>query len=320
MSGTRRWYGLSFATGLALIALGCMHADKDTAPFDHEPIKHDHGTHYPVPPPGAVPRELDKITLPPYVIEAPDQLLIEVAWRTKVPRTNTKGDPIKGDDGKNIMVDSTERLPVQPVSGPFMVRMDGSVGLGFWGAVPVAGLTLEQAAEAIRAHLVKEPTLAQYDIDPKKIFVIVDVLAYNSKRYYVIMDGGGLSAGEQMFSFPITGSETVMDAISNIGGLSDVSSKRNIWIARRTPYPNQPWQILPVDWIGTTQHGITFTNYQILPGDRIYVKAQRLVAVDRALARIISPVERAFGITLLGASSVSEIKNINRGGTNGTTP
>ena len=31
-----------------------------------------------IPEPGAVPRELDKITLPPYVIEAPDVLTIEV--------------------------------------------------------------------------------------------------------------------------------------------------------------------------------------------------------------------------------------------------
>ena len=34
-----------------------------------------------VPPPGTVPVELNKITLPPYVIEAPDQLLIEVVQR-----------------------------------------------------------------------------------------------------------------------------------------------------------------------------------------------------------------------------------------------
>jgi polysaccharide export outer membrane protein len=124
-----------------------------------------------------------------------------------------------------------------------------------------------------------------------------------------------------MFSFPITGSETVMDAISNMGGLPDVASKRNIWIARRTPYPGQPWQILPVDWIGTTQHGITHTNYQIMPGDRIYVKAQRLVSLDRTLARIISPVERVFGITLLGSTTVNQIRTnpTSTGGT-GTTP
>jgi polysaccharide export outer membrane protein len=151
----------------------------------------------------------------------------------------------------------------------------------------------------------KQDILSKFGTKPEAIFVSVDVIAYNSKRYYVIFDGGGF--GEQVVSFPITGSETVLDALSNVGGLSDVSSKRNVWVARRTPHPGQPWQILPVDWVGITQHGHTFTNYQVLPGDRIYVKAQRLVTIDRTLARIFAPVERVFGVTLLGTSTVNQV-------------
>jgi polysaccharide export outer membrane protein len=311
MSGARQKYGLCLATGLALTALGCVHGPHEPLDDDRHqhPLKHEAGPAFPVPPEGAVPRELDKITLPPYVIEAPDQLLIEVGFLTKVVDRNAKGEPLLDKDGKEVKKDAIDRLPVQPISGQFLVRPDGSVGLGFWGSVPVSGLTLEQAIDAIKAHLVREPALSKYDIKPEALFVIVDVVAYNSKRYYVIFDGGGPSSGEQMQSFPITGSETVMDAIANVGGLPDVSSKRNIWIARRTPYPGQPWQILPVDWIGTSQHGITFTNYQIMPGDRIYVKSQRLVSFDRTLARVISPVERVLGITLLGASTVGQVKS-----------
>ena len=133
------------------------------------------------------------------------------------------------------MRDDTAGLPVQPISGPFQVRLDGTVGLGFWGSVPVAGLTLDQAAEAIRSHLLQHETLKQFGTAAESVIVIVDVLAYNSKRYYVITDGGGF--GEQVFPFPITGSETVLDAMGNINGLPDVASKRNIWVARRTPAP-----------------------------------------------------------------------------------
>jgi hypothetical protein len=32
-----------------------------------------------------------------------------------------------------------------------------------------------------------------------------------------------------------------------------------------------PEQILPVDWNGITRAGNTRTNYQLLPGDRLYV-------------------------------------------------
>ena len=119
-------------------------------------------------------------------------------------------------------------------------------------------------------------------------------------------DGGG--AGEQVVARPIVGSETVADAIAAIGGLPPVASKRDIWIARRSPTPGCPEQILPVDWVGTTQHGIAATNYQVMPGDRIYVKAQKLVTIDTALARALSPIERLLGVTLLGSSTVNQIQ------------
>ncbi|AWM37963.1 ECF RNA polymerase sigma factor SigE [Gemmata obscuriglobus] len=66
-------------------------------------------------------RELAPISLKdglsPYVIEAPDTLLIEVVVQRK------------GVDGP-----VAERLTLQPISGQFQVRPDGTVGLGFWGA------------------------------------------------------------------------------------------------------------------------------------------------------------------------------------------
>jgi polysaccharide export outer membrane protein len=302
MRGGRRV--LVFAIGLSLLgpgAVGCHHA------HFHQVGPHELGAGVMVPPQGAVPRELDKITLPPYVIEAPDQLLIEVVQRGRVPELDNQGKQLMGPDGKPLFKEVTDRLPVQAISGPFQVRLDGTVGLGFWGSVPVSGLTLEQAAEAIRNHVVQNPALRDFSTNPQSIVVIIDVIAYNSKRYYVIFDGGGFAAGEQVLSFPITGSETVLDAMSNVAGLPDVASKRNIWVARRTPHPGQPWQILPVDWVGMTQHGITVTNYQVMPGDRIYVKAQKLVTVDRTLARVFAPIERMFGITLLGTSTVNQI-------------
>src|SRR5262245_1570920 len=248
MRCARQYRGLAVIAGLLLGAIGCVHAPRGG--FGHAPVGQETIPHIAVPPPDAVPRELAKVTLPPYVIEAPDVLLIEVRQKSMV-------------EGKL----TTAGLELQPISGQFQVRVDGTVGLGYWGAVPVSGLTLEEAANTIRNHLLQKDEIKGLKLDA--LIVIVDVIAYNSKRYYVITDGGGF--GEQVFPFPITGSETVLDAISNINGLPDVASKRNIWVARRTPHPGQPWQIFPVDWVGITQHGITYTNYQVFPGDRIYV-------------------------------------------------
>src|SRR5262249_37650136 len=140
---------------------------------------------------------------------------------------------------------------------------------------------------------------------PSKLFVIVDVLAYNSKTYYVITDGAGF--GEQIFSFPLLGGETVLDALSRVNGLPDIASKRDIWIARRSPMPGIPEQILPIDYVAITQHAVTQTNYQVMPGDRVYVKAQGIFRFDRMLQKVLTPIERLLGITLLGSSAVNSI-------------
>src|SRR5947208_2293479 len=123
----RRWKVLLLATAL-LAPGGCMHGSHQH--MGTGPMGGDAMANITVPPPGTVPRELEKIVLPPYVIEAPDQLLIEVIQRSQVPDLDDKGNEKKGPDGKVIMKPVTDRLPVQPISGPFHVRLDGTVGLG----------------------------------------------------------------------------------------------------------------------------------------------------------------------------------------------
>jgi polysaccharide export outer membrane protein len=224
----------------------------------------------------SVPNESAKVPLTPYVIEAPDILLIE----------------------------STQKLPDQPIRGQHLVRPDGTVNMGIYGSTLVAGMTLDQAKEAVGRVLGTRIK----DFDTRNLNV--DVLAYNSKFYYVITDGGGY--GEQVVRFPITGNETVLDGISQIYGLPAVASKKHIWVARR-PNESGPEQILAVDWIGISQRGSTATNYQILPGDRIYVNADHWVKFDSKVAKVLSPFERIFGFTLLGSETVNSImgRNVN---------
>ena len=182
----------------------------------------------------------------------------------------------------------------QVIRGEHLVRPDGTVSLGTYGKVYVAGMTVEQIKAAIEAHLAK--TLYKPEVD-------VDVLAYNSKFYYIITDFAG--NGEQVTKLPSTGNETVLDAIANVGGLSVVSTKI-LWVARPAPAGNVD-QILPVDWKGITRRGHTRTNYQLLPGDRVFVMSQPVAKFDSYLARILNPIERMFGVTLLGTSVVNTL-------------
>jgi polysaccharide export outer membrane protein len=194
----------------------------------------------------------------------------------------------------------------QRITGPHLVRPDGSVSLGTYGSLRVVGLTLAETKAAIEAHL------SRHLLNPE---VVVEVQGFNSKTYYVIMDGGG--AGQQVVRLPVTGKETVLDAIAQVNGLSPVSSTHHIWVARPAPTDCAPYQVLPVDWFSVSTRGDPTTNYQLMPGDRVYVDAQAAVVADTYLARFLAPVERLFGVTLLGTNTVHQIQNRGPGSVGG---
>jgi polysaccharide export outer membrane protein len=193
-----------------------------------------------------------------------------------------------------INVSLASMAATQQIAGEHLVGPDGTVTLGIYGSVPVVGLTVAEAKAAIERHL------SQFLEDPE---VAVDVFGYNSKVYYVVTQGAGM--GDGVYKFPITGNETVLDAISQINGLQQVSSKR-IWIARPTDVPGDVQQ-LPVSWEAITAQAAAGTNYQILPGDRIFIAEDRLIALDTSLAKIIAPLERIMGFTLLSAGTATRL-------------
>ena len=308
MSGQTYHRLMSCLVASAVFLGGCMHGHNTTV----VPMSNPN-----------VPSELSKVTLPPYVIEPPDILLIDVYLPPRVQG----GQPLL--------------LYPQPIQGLHPVQLDGTIRLGIWGSINVAGLTLDQAADAVRRLVFerskledekarknppkpdpdakkddKDATNFQFPpiADPSKLFVVVDVSQFNSKYFYVITDGAGY--GEQIYRFSVVGNETVLDALAFINGLPSVGSRKNIWVARRTPHQGQVDQILPVDYIGMTQHGVTATNFQLMPGDRVYVKSERIFRIDSFLQKALTPVERILGVTLLGSSTYNSISGRNIGGGN----
>ena len=80
--------------------------------------------------------------------------------------------------------------------------------------------------------------------------------------------------------------------------------------------------VLVVTLVGTLififwRLGATATNYQLMPGDRVFVQAYPLVSIDTAMARFLAPLERTFGIALLGSSTVYNLQNGGQGGNQG---
>ncbi|MDR1923207.1 MAG: polysaccharide biosynthesis/export family protein [Planctomycetaceae bacterium] len=178
---------------------------------------------------------------------------------------------------------------IEQIAGQHLVGPDGYITLGSYGRVLVSGLTIPECREAIELHLSKALEHPQ---------VAIDVFSYNSKDYFVIFQSA--AQGEQVLRFPYTGNEDVLRAIANCNGLTPNASKR-IWVARPIGNSHKPI-ILPVDWVDITAFAGTHTNYQLLPGDRVFVLEDRWVMTDGVLARIIAPMERVMGFSLLTAS------------------
>jgi polysaccharide biosynthesis/export protein len=181
------------------------------------------------------PKELEMASLPPYVVEPPDE--IEINIRPSV-----------------LDLPTTQSLIVQP---------DGTIDLGFAGDVYISNLTLDQIELKIAQHLEKQSAAEGKPLRARPRVSIRLVNGSQSKTYFVL--GTVTTQGK----FPCTGNETVLEAILG-AGLRTNSLPEKAYLVR--PHPIGAEQtILRIDWEGITKRGETLTNYQVLPGDRIIV-------------------------------------------------
>ncbi|QDV87439.1 SLBB domain protein [Stieleria magnilauensis] len=207
--------------------------------------------------PHGIPRENAKSALPLHSLQPGDALLIE---------------PVNQDRDLRLPADQA-------------VLADGTVDLGPYGRVIVVGRNLEQAEALIERQITDQ---IRQQISACKPFVSPDVKESLSKpplpddcdtiainvrllepvhRFYVF---GEVNAPG---SFPLTGSETVLDAIVSAGGLTSSANPCQILLARPTD-PGECRVTLPVCYREIVQMGNTATNYQLQPGDRVFVAAR----------------------------------------------
>jgi polysaccharide biosynthesis/export protein len=197
-----------------------------------------------------------------------------------------------------VSVQLAKTAAIAPVTGEYLVTPDGTVNLGQYGSVQVMGKTVEEAKTAVEKQLSKRLVSPEASVEIKQ---------FNSKVFYIVSQGAGM--GDNIRRVPITGSDTVLDALSAVNGLSQLSSKK-MWIARPSPANPAKGKILPVDYVGITQHGATATNYQILPGDRLFIAEDKTIAVNNWLTKTTAPIERVLGVISLGAATIRTVKEL----------
>jgi protein involved in polysaccharide export with SLBB domain len=188
----------------------------------------------------------------------------------------------------------------QQITGTYLVQQDGIVNLRQYGVVNVSGKTVSEIKQAIEKHL------EQFFDSPE---VTVDVVGYNSETYFVVRENS--INGEDVVRLPITGKETVLDAIGAIGGMTAVSSQR-VWIARPVPGSIGCEQILPIDYLAITRGADSSTNYQILPGDRVFIAEDGLVATNAFINKLTNPLFQLLNITQLGTNTSKSLQVMGR--------
>ncbi len=183
-------------------------------------------------PPPTIGREMDKRSAESYTVEPGDVLLAQPAG-----------------------LGSSLRLP-----GDQPVLPDGTIKLGKFGPLHVAGMTVEQIEKEVNARIAPKTE------DDR---VVVRLVSRESKVYYVLGEVNAPGA------FQLKGRETVLDALVAAGGLNSNASRRGIILSRPTP-PKSCRIVLPVRYNRIVQLGDTTTNYQIKAGDRVYVPSRCL--------------------------------------------
>jgi polysaccharide export outer membrane protein len=207
-----------------------------------------------------------------------------------------------------LMIEASDALPGRPVAGERLVRPDGTILLPSYGEVYVVGMTPRQAESAIADLMAKHLTTRPQ--------VSVDVASYNSKFYYV------WGEVDRPGRYPVTGNDTVLDAMSLAGGPTPFANTHTICLVRpndpaaqfapevtegggqvvavHTEFDEAHQQILPVDLRAVVEDGDPTTNYQLLPGDRVVVKLVPAANLERKLDPILTIAERVLSIGVLG--------------------
>ena len=147
----------------------------------------------------------------------------------------------------------------------FLVPLAGVALIMGVSTAPASAQGLQPDRMAIEAVAAEELTSPQ---------VTLDMFSYNSQRYYIVEQDG--DQGEHVHTFPITGNETALDAIAQLGGITSPDSSR-VWISRPPQDGIGAEQVLPVDWDKIKRGESPTTNYQILPGDRVFIASHNPV-------------------------------------------
>lgn len=177
--------------------------------------------------------------------------------------------------------------PEPAITRVVTVRPDGRVSLDLVGDVEVASKTIEEIRELITTKI------GQYIVHPD---VTVILRRSSSRKYYVF--GQVRRSG----AYPLIGTVTAAGALAQAGGGTQYAALNSARLMR----PTEAGEVFKIRLKDITQSGIGDTNYELQPGDMIYVPPTRGARIGFAIQAYFFPVKQALGIPakLIGTALV----------------
>jgi polysaccharide export outer membrane protein len=166
------------------------------------------------------------------------------------------------------------------------VRPDGRISFDLIGDIEVEGKSVVQVQEEITRRI------SEYIVSPT---VVVTLAESNSRRFHVF--GEVMRPG----SYPLIGRVTALDALGTAGGPTRFAALSSGRLIR----PRQEeGQVYAVNFDSISLRGQADSNYELQPGDVVYVPPNASASLGYALQIIFYPLQQILG---LGGTAVRTI-------------
>lgn len=173
------------------------------------------------------------------------------------------------------------RIDVRPepvISRAVVVRPDGRISFDLIGDVEVEARTVEE----IRAEITQR--ISEFIVSPD---VTVELTESRSRRYYVV------GQVNRPGSFPLIGRVTAVEALASSSGgtlFASLNSSRLVRVSAEDA------GVFAVRFSDITERGDGRTNYELKPGDIIYVPPNLSARIGLAIQNILFPVQSIVGL------------------------
>lgn len=209
--------------------------------------------------------------------------------------------------GDRIQIDIFNVPEYSGPNGQHQVSVDGTLNLPLVGAVPVQGLTTEQATEVIKqryAEYLQRPliSLSLLSARPMQIAIAGEVQSPGAYTFSGVAGGNAMSGNVTSNSGTLQ-LPRVTQLLQMAGGVTPLADIRQVKIRRKQPGSTIE-QILSVDLWELLQTGDLRQDISLRDGDTVYIPTvtdlNRIEARQMAVANFASSTSQPISVAVVG--------------------